>query len=174
MNRVLTALIAVVMLVFFNGTVMAQQGAKIGSVDLQKILSDSEPGKKAKTSLETFIKSHQAKIDEKEKAIEKLKDEIEKKGTALSEDAKKKKQDELQSMMRDLKRMASDAQEDIRKKEGELTKDVFKDIKDVIAAVGKEEGYAAIMDNNVLLYSSEGVDVTDKVIKKYNDLGKKK
>ncbi|KJU85460.1 outer membrane chaperone Skp [Candidatus Magnetobacterium bavaricum] len=175
MKRVLTALVAVVMLVCFNGKVMAQSGGgqKLAFVDVQKVLSDSEPGKKAKASLETFVKSHQGKIDEKEKAIEKLKGEIENKGTALSEDAKKKKQDELQSMMRDLKRMASDAQEDIRKKESEITKDVFKDIKDIIGAVGKEEGYSAIMDNNVLLYSGDGVDVTEKVIKKYNELGKK-
>ncbi|MBF0537613.1 MAG: OmpH family outer membrane protein [Nitrospirae bacterium] len=176
MKRVLTALMAVVMVVFFNCAVMAQSsgGAKIAFVDVQKVLNESEPGKKAKASLETFVKSHQGKIDEKEKTVEKLKDELEKKGTALSEDAKKKKQDELQAMMRDLKRMAADAQEDIRKKESEITKDVFKDIRDVISTVGKDEGYSAILDSNVLLYSNEGADVTEKVVKKYNELGKKK
>ncbi|MBF0343352.1 MAG: OmpH family outer membrane protein [Nitrospirae bacterium] len=174
MKRVSAVFLTVVVVMLFSVSVMAQQQGKLVFVDVQKVLNESEPGKKAKSSLETYVKSHQGKIEEKEKAIDKLKEELDKKGTALSDDAKKKKQDEIQAMTRDLKRMAADAQEEIRKKETELTKDVFKDIRDVINNVGREEGYSAILDSTVLLYSVDNVDVTEKVVKKYNELGKKK
>ncbi|MBF0516491.1 MAG: OmpH family outer membrane protein [Nitrospirae bacterium] len=173
MKKVSMVLVMAVALIFTATAAMAQQNAKIGFVDIQKVINDSEPGKKAKEALEVHIKGHQTKIEEKEKAIDTMKADLEKKGSALSEDAKKKKQDEMATAVRDLKRMAAEAQEEVRKKEADLTKDVFSDIRSIIRQIGKDDGYTAILESGAVLYSMDSVDLTDKIVKKLNDLKKK-
>ncbi|MCG6550967.1 MAG: OmpH family outer membrane protein [Candidatus Magnetominusculus sp. LBB02] len=174
MRRVSVVVAVVAAMVLTASAAMAQQqGVKIGFVDIQKVINDSEPGKKAKEALEVHIKGYQAKIEEKEKSIDAMKSELEKKGSALSEDAKKKKQDEMQTAIRDLKRMAAEAQEEVRKKEADLTKDVFTDIRNIIRQLGKDDGYTAIFEGGPILYAVESSDVTDKIVKKLNELKKK-
>ncbi|MBF0533706.1 MAG: OmpH family outer membrane protein [Nitrospirae bacterium] len=155
--------------VFASGSVFAAEHTKIGFVDIQKVFMESEQGKKAKETLDSFVKSHQVKIDEKEKAIEKAKEEYDKKSSVMSEDAKKKKQEELASMLREYKRFAAESQEEVRKKEQEITKDIFKAVKELVVATGKEEGYAAVLDNSMVVYSDDKADITDKIIKKLNE-----
>ncbi|MBF0486963.1 MAG: OmpH family outer membrane protein [Nitrospirae bacterium] len=174
MKKVSMVLVMVVALIFAaSAAKAAPQNVKIGFVDIQKVINESEPGKKAKEALEVQIKGHQAKIEEKEKAIDAMKADLDKKGSALSEDAKKKKQDEMQTMVRDLKRMAAEAQEEVRKKEADLTKDVFTDIRGLIRQIGKDDGYTAILESGAVLYSMENVDLTDTIVKKLNNLKKK-
>ncbi|KWT89586.1 MAG: OmpH family outer membrane protein [Nitrospirota bacterium] len=173
MKKVSMVLVLVVVLLFAATAAKAQQNVKIGFVDIQKVINESEPGKRAKDALESYIKTHQTKIEEKEKAIDSMKADLDKKGSALSEEAKKKKQDEMQTMVRDIKRMAAEAQDEVRKKETDLTKDVFTDIRTIIRQIGKDDGYTAILESGAVLYSTDNVDITDKIVKKLNDLKKK-
>ncbi|MEO5356605.1 MAG: OmpH family outer membrane protein [Nitrospirae bacterium YQR-1] len=168
MKRLLLLVLVSVFVVFTAGKVFASD-SKIGFVDIQKVFTESEQGKKAKETLDSYVKSHQVKIDEKEKAIEKAKEELEKKSSVLSEDAKKKKQDDLQSMVREYKRLASEAQDEVRKREQEITKDIFKSVKELVLTIGKEEKYSAILDNSMVIYSDSAADITDKIIKKLNE-----
>src|SRR4030043_1856925 len=101
---------------------------KFGSIDVQKVLNESETGKKAKLDLEVLIKSKQSTIDEKGKTIEKLKADIEKQASVLSADARKNKEEELEKSVREYQRLVQDSQAEIKKKEAELTDSILKDI----------------------------------------------
>ncbi len=149
---------------------------KIGYVDLQKALNESEPGKKAKAELEGLIKEKQKVIDQKGKEVEELKKEIDKKATVLSEDALKSKQDDLDRKMREYKRLVQDAQDEVKKKENELTIEVIKEIRKIVEQIGKEEGYTFIFEDieEFLLYKDSSVDLTGKVIERINKAMKEK
>lgn len=144
---------------------------KIGYVDLRVALVESEAGKKAKAEMESMVKTKQAAIEEKGKAIEKLKGEIEKQAAVLSPEAKKSKEDEADRMMRDFQRLTQDAQAEVKKKEADLTGTILKDIKDVIDKIGQENDYSLILENfeGMILYAKKDLDITDKVIKRYNE-----
>ena len=71
----------------------AAETMKIGYVDIRAALNESDTGKKAKIDLESLIKTKQTVIDEKGKAIEKLKADVEKQASVLSAEAKKAKED---------------------------------------------------------------------------------
>lgn len=144
---------------------------KIGYVDLRVALVESEAGKKAKTEMESMVKTKQAAIEEKGKTIEKLKGEIEKQAAVLSPEAKKSKEEDADRMMRDFQRLTQDAQAEVKKKEAELTGTILKDIRDVIAKIGQEDGYSLILENfeGMILYAKKDLDITDKVIKRYNE-----
>jgi outer membrane protein len=142
---------------------------KVGSVDIQKALNESEAGKKAKSDLEALIKSKESIINEKSKVVEKLRGELEKQSSVLSTEAKKSKGDELEKLLREYQRAVQDSQAEVKKKEGELTEAIIKELREIVEKIGEEEGYTLIIDRGLVLYSDKGIDLTDTVIKKYNE-----
>ena len=162
---------------FSAGIASAAEVAKVGYVDLRVALNDSDAGKKAKTELESLIKTKQGAIDERGKSIEKLKADLEKQASVLSAEAKKTKEDEIERLLRDYQRLVQDSQNEVKKKEGELTGSIIKDLRDVVEKIGQDEGYSLILENveGIILYSRKDLDITDKVVKIYNEQkGKKK
>ncbi len=149
----------------------AEAAMKIGLVDLFKAVNESEQGKKAKTELESMIKVKQDNLEEKGKAIEKLKAELDKQGGVLSGEAKRAKEEEMERLTREYQRAVADSQNDVRKKEGELTGRIVKDLKDVVAAIAQEDQYTLIIEKaeGLILFSDKGLDITDKVIKRFDE-----
>lgn len=147
----------------------AVDSVKIGVVDLQKVVDESEAGKKATEDLNTLAKSKQSILDEKGKAIEKLKSELEKQSSVLSDETKKIKNEELEKLFREYQRILQDSDAELRKKDAELKKMILKEIFEIAEKIGVEGGYNLIVDKGFILYSNKDVDITDKVIKKYNE-----
>ncbi len=142
---------------------------KMGVLDVQKILNESDAGKKAKSDLEALIKLKQANIDEKGKAIEKLKNEIEKQSSVLSNEAKRNKEDELEKLVREYQRLVQDSQSEVKKKEAELTDLILQEIYELVNKIGDEEDYSLILERGVVVYSDKTLDITENVLKKYNE-----
>lgn len=156
---------------FAVDSVSGADALKIGYIDLRLTLNESDAGKKAKIELESLIKTKQSAIDEKGKAIDKMKAELEKQSSVLSSDAKKAKEDEIERFVRDYQRLVQDSQNDVKKREGEITGSILKEIRDITDKIGKEEGYALILENaeGIILYSRKELDLSDRVIKRYNE-----
>jgi outer membrane protein len=162
-------------LILLTGRNAYAEDIKIGSVDIVKALNESDAGKKAKADLEFLIKSKQSALDEKGKAIEKMKGEIEKQSSVLSADARKSKEEELEKTIRDYQRLVTDSQNEVKKKEGELTGDILKELRQIVEKLGKDEGYTMILEGGdaQILYKKKEIDLTDIVLKKHNELRKK-
>jgi len=163
-----------VVLIMMPISLLAADTIKFGAIDIQKVLNESEAGKKAKSDLESLIKTKQSAIDEKGKAIEKLKGDIEKQASVLSAEARKSREDELEKSLREYQRIVQDSQAEIKKKEGEFTDTILKEIRDLIEKIGEDEGYTLIIERGMVLYSNKGIDITDNVLKKYDALKKSK
>lgn len=151
-------------------SLLAVNDLKIGYIDFQRVLNESDAGKKAKADLEVLVKSKQTTIDEKGKTIEKLKADLEKQASVLSADAKKSKEEELEKMLREYQRLVQDSQTEVKKRELELTDVIIKDIRQIVEKMGEEGGYTLIIEKTggMVLYSKKDIDLTDAVIKKYN------
>jgi len=162
-----TLLFALCLLPFSS---LAADPAKFGSMELQKALNESEPGKKAKSDLEALIKSKESILNEKSKVVEKLRGELEKQSSVLSAEARKSREDELEKLLREYQRAVQDSQVEVKKKEGELTEAIIKELREIVEKIGEEEGYTLIVERGLVLYSNKGIDLTDTVIKKYNEL----
>jgi len=152
----------------------AADAVKFGAIDVQKVLNESEAGKKAKSDLEGLIKSRQSSIDEKGKNIEKLKSDMEKQASVLSADARKSKEDELEKALREYQRVVQDSQAEIKKKESELTDTILREIRELIEKTAEVEGYTLVIEKGMVLYSSKGIDITESILKKYDALKKSK
>ena len=161
------------MIAFFPLSSYAADAQKLAVVDIQKILNDSEAGKKAKVDLETLIKSKQAHIDEQGNAIEKMKIDIEKQASVLSADARKAKEDEMEKKIREYRRLVQDSQAELKKKEGELTEAILREINEMVNKIGETEGYSVILEKGTVVYSDKRMDITDTVIKNFDELKSK-
>ena len=168
MKKVMCLLLFV--LLFVPASLLAAEALKIGCIDFQRVLNESDAGKKAKADLETLVKSKQSTIDEKGKTIEKMKGDLEKQASVLSGDAKKSKEEELEKLLREYQRLVQDSQTEVKKKELELTDAIIKDMRKIVEKIGEDEGYTLIMERTggMVLYSKKDIDITDAVIKKYN------
>jgi outer membrane protein len=163
------AVIGVFLLFGSISAVYAQEKApelKIGIVNIYKAVNESEQGKKAKTELESIIKSKQSSLESKGRRIEQLRSEIERQGDVLSAEAKKNKADEYERLTREYQRNAADSQNEVRKKEAELTGRIIKSIRTVVLAIAEEEKYTIILEraDGVVLFVDPGLDITNVVI----------
>ena len=148
---------------------------KIGYVDLNKAVNESEEGKKAISILETMVKNSQMEIKYSEDKIKAIEEELKKQASILTPDAIKAKKEERDKLFRNYKRLIKDLDEDVKKKQSRLMEKLFISIRDIVQQIGKAENYSAIYEKaeSVTLYYSSELDITDKVITKFNESTKK-
>lgn len=164
------------LLLFATGNGAQAADLKVGVVDLFKVLNESDTGKRAKTDLEFLVKSKQGAIDEKGKSIEKLKADFDKQAAILSPEARKAKEEELERLVREYQRIVQDSQAEIKKKETELMGSILGEVRELVAKLAQEEDYTLVLENmsGVVLYFSKAVDITDKVVSRYNETKQQK
>ena len=150
---------------------------KIGYIDVQRVLARSAAGVAAREQLEKERGTIQKDMDGRRQELEKLRDEIEKKGPLMSADARREKQEQFDRKRRDAARAADDYQKELEKKEGQLLQKVLQEVGGIIEKVGKEKNYYMIVEkrNAGVLYAANDADLTDEVIRAYDrDAGGKK
>ncbi len=147
----------------------AADGAKIGSVDIQKVLLTSDAGKVAKEQLGQRAGKYEGEKGSKEAELKKLKGELESQGALLNENARSAKERDYQQRLKDYQRFLKDAQEDLQAKNDEFTSKLVDEIVKVAQEYGRSKGYTAIfVKSEVLLYLDPAADVTDEVLKAFN------
>ena len=150
---------------------------KIGYIDVQRVLARSAAGVAAREQLEKERATIQKDMDGRRQELEKLRDEIEKKGALMTADARREKQETFERKRRDAARAADDYQKELEKKEGQLLQKVLQEVGGVIEKVGKEKNYYMIVEkrNAGVLYAATDADLTDEIIRAYDrDNGGKK
>ncbi len=168
MKKFLAVALSVVFV--FSFVSIAEAELKVGVVDLYRVLNESEEGKKAVNELQSMLDSRQKTLEEKQKKIQTLKEEYEKKKAVLSEDARKSKEDEIDRLARELQRTAADYQVELQKKQNEITQSLLKEIRQVINEFAQKEGYNLIIEKAepLIIYVTPEVEITDKIINIFN------
>lgn len=145
---------------------------KLGYVDLQKVVTTSEQGKEAMKTLDSIEKAKNALIVEKIKAIKKLEEDLAKQAAILTPEAKQKKQVEHDQLMLEYQKMRKDRDDELKKNEGEFIQNIVLDVKKLMVKIAEEEGYTAILNEAVVIYMPDELNLTDRVIKQFNELSK--
>jgi outer membrane protein len=183
MRRELLATVIVAGAWLLGGTALAQTpatppptspstapSARIGYVDIRRVFVRSQAGVAAREALEKERAQMQREMDTRRQEIDKLREELDKKGTLLTPDVRREKEDTLERKRRDATRMADDFQRDLVRKEQQLLARVQQEVAGVIERLGKQRGFYMILEmrNAGVLYSTPEADVTDEVIRAYD------
>src|SRR6266852_872877 len=156
-------------------TPAATSNGRVAIVDIQRILARSVAGAAAREQLEKDKATMQRQLDGQKTELEKMRDELEKKGQLLSADARREKQDAMERKVRDVRRLVDDLQAQLQKKEDALLQKVLQDVAGLIQRLGKDRGFSVVLERQRagVLYSSNDADLTDEVLKAYDDQTKK-
>jgi outer membrane protein len=164
--RIVFGIIAAV----FVANVAWAQATKIGYVDLQRALNESEAGKKAKEEFKVEVDKAQGKLKKQKDEIDSLKEQLEKKGPVMKEGERSNLEDEYRKKLRDFERNYKDSQTDLQKRDSELTGGIIKDLQEIIRDYGEREGYTLILEatSSAVLYGSKSADLTEPILQQYN------
>jgi outer membrane protein len=163
------ALIAASVLATTATAFAARAQVKIGYVDVQRAIQETEEGKAARTRLRGEFEQRKAAIDKKGADLEKMQQEYDKQVAVLSDDAKKKKQEEFQKLLVDARKSASELQEDMQNKEQQAMAGILQRLTQVVAEIAEREQLTYVIDKATLLYGPPAGDLTNEVVRRYND-----
>ena len=135
-------------------------------VDVVKVTNDSIEGKKANAELQALVTAKRAVVKDKAEAIDKLKKNLEKEPASN----RKAKEGELKRATAEYQKLVAAADAEVQKKATELKNLVLGHIKKVLETMGQEEKFLLILTNENAPYFQKTIDISDKVIKKYDEL----
>src|SRR5712691_2622201 len=124
----------------------AQAPSRIGYIDLARVLARSSAGVAAREQLEREKATMQKEMDAKRVELDKLREELEKKGPLMTADTRRDREDAMERKRRDATRLADDFQRELGRKEQQLAQRVMQDISGVIERVGKQRGYYLVLE----------------------------
>lgn len=167
--RILTGLTGGLLGLLLAAGVAAAQ-SRIAYVDVQKVLVRSVAGVAARDQLEREKATMQKEVDARKAEIDRLRDELEKKGLVLSAEAKREKEETFQRRVRDLRRLTEDYQKELERKEQALTQRILQEVTAVVERVGKERGHLLILEKRgaAVIYGGAEADLTEEIIKAYD------
>lgn len=170
MNRLI--LVAVAFASFAQ--VAHAEDVKIGYIDMQRALNEVEEGASAKKALKKEFDEKQKVIDEKQNKLKALKDELDARGNLMKPEVKQDKLNELQKEYVETTQTFQQLQQELSKREGDLTQEIFKKMGVVIQTMAEEGNYTLILERQTVLFGKPALDLTNELIRRYNDAYKKK
>lgn len=143
--------------------------SKLGTVDMQKMLTSSDAGKEAKEQLALRAAKYEAEKNQKEDELKKLKGELEKQSVLLSESARGAKEKDYQQKLKEYQRFLKDAQDDLQAKNDEFTNKIVEEIVKIVQDYGKKSGFTFIfVKNEGMIFTDDKIDLTDELLKQFN------
>ncbi len=141
---------------------------KVGVVDIQGVLEQSQRGQAAKQKLAQERTGRQKELEGKQQEVQKLQADFEKQAPVLSDAAKREKSEAIQRKAREVQRLFEDASRDFEKRVREAEMDVTREIFSVIQEYGKDQGYSVILERSTVVYVAGAVDLTAEIVKRFD------
>ena len=166
-------------LIFFLGFLWGNQAlaadvAKIGIVDLQRVLETSNPGKAAQAEIKKQKDVMEQELKQKGAEIEQLRIQFEREAMVMSKEKREEKEREGRIKLNDFKSLQQRYRSDLQSLEQKLVTELRDDVHALVQEIGKKEGYLLIINNFSVMYAPGSIDITDQLIKQMNEKYAKK
>lgn len=160
---------AVLFITFSLGAVLLTKngyaaGEKVVFVDVAKIFDEYQKTKDQDKKLQDVGKKKEEERDAIVHDIRKLKDEL----ALLADNAKPKKQEELDAKVNELQAFDREAKTELGQERNGVVREIFKDIDSLVQRYGERKGYDMILNERALLYRSPKLDITPDVLRELN------
>lgn len=174
MRQVLGFLFGCMVVLCFQAQGFGANVGKVGMVDMERFQGKSKAFDKVRQELKAKFDGLQQKLDKEKDELLKVEEEFKKQSMMLSLDAKEDKRKDLEKKQRQYKFMADEFTREMKDAELEVRKRVGKEVEKVVGEIGKKEGYTIILERSTfgLLYYDAAIDITDQVVKAYDQTNK--
>ncbi len=145
---------------------IAQENARIGFVNTDRMLREATPAKAAQTKLEQEFSRREKEIDDAGATLKTASERFEREAPTLSESQRQNRQRQLMDQDREFQRKRREFQEDLNSRKQEELQQILDRANRVVKQVAEAEKYDVILQEAV--YVNPRLDITDKVIKALN------
>lgn len=146
------------------------EDVKLGYVDLQRALNETEDGRKAKANLKKVFDAKQKELDEQQEILKKDIEDLNKKRTLLPAEKVREKEAELQDRMQKVQQTYMRHQQDLSGKEQEATAKIFERMSKIITKIASTENFTMVLDRQQggVVFAKPHLDLTNELIRRYN------
>lgn len=142
---------------------------KVGYVQVDKILQDAPQTAESGKKLEREFSPRSQELDRMAKQIKESESALDKDGLTITEAERRNKERDIQNIKIEFQRKQRELREDINLRKNEELGSLQDRINKAVQTVSESEGYDLVVYSGVA-YASKKLDITDKVLKL---LGKK-
>ncbi len=142
---------------------------KVGYVQVDKILQEAPQTAESGKKLEREFSPRSQELDRMAKQIKDLEGVLDKDGLTITEAERRNKERDIQNIKVEFQRKQRELREDINLRKNEELGSLQDRINKAVQSVAKAESYDLVMYSGVA-YAADKIDITDKVLKL---LGKK-
>jgi outer membrane protein len=162
--------VALFLIVALASSKALAEEVKLGYVDLQRALGETEDGRKAKANLKKIFDQKQKELDEQQEELKKAIEDLDKKRTLLPADKVHEKEVELQGRMQKVQQTYLRHQQDLQAKEQELTGKIIERMNKILIKIATSENFTMIFDRSqgVVAFAKPHLDLTNDLIRRYN------
>ena len=149
-------------------------GGSIGVVEPQRVLSETDAGKKAMESLASFAKSRQGLVESEEKELRRMEEDFMKQASVLSATAKKAREEQFRRRMMEYQQKVDQMNREVQEKQRETMEGFRAKIEKVVAKLAQQMGLSFVVEKgkgSPTVYYDASLDITTKVIEEFNKGG---
>jgi outer membrane protein len=170
--RILTGVIAGLLFLAVGTQGWTAEVIRLGFFDKQAIVDRSEMGKEGLEKLKAKMGPIREKLNAARQEIEELEAEFKKKELVWSDDVKKTKIQEIRAKKMMLRQGVDQANRLLTEQERELLMPLQKKVVEIVARIGKEEGYAMIFElgDGGIWYAPDSLNLTGRIVQELNEL----
>lgn len=161
-------ILACAMIVGTAGAVFAQESARVGVFDPNRILQETNEGKRISQEIENYRKQKQGELDAKRKEILDLQTQLQTQGLSLSAERRAEMEKQIQKKSIDLNQTLETAQREDQLETSEALGKFQGQILAVLEQFARDEKFDLILEKSLVAYSSPAVDVTTALIDRFN------
>ena len=140
------------------------QDAKIGYVDVGKLLEDSPQAVAARQKLRNEFAPRNEQLEAQHKEITKLEEQFATDGDVMSAARREELERDIQRRRRDFVRERDEVREDLGIRRNEELGKLQEQINEEVAKIARDEGFDLVLTQAVTLYASQRIDITDRVL----------
>ena len=138
---------------------------KVAYVDLSRMFDEYEKTKAYDKVLEADNKKFQ---EERTKKIDAIRD-LQGKTAALKDDEKAKVEKDIEKLKADLLAFDQQKRTDLTKARDEKVREILMEIEKTVSEYAKQQGYAYVFNDRVLIYGDQSMNITEPILKSLNE-----
>jgi len=161
-------------LVLFAGG-CASSGAKfeskVGVINAQRLLNETNAGKRAKDILASFSKNRQALMESEERDLRRMEEDFARQASILSPTAKREREEQFRRRMQEYQQKAAELNREVQEKQKDVLEGFRDKVEAVVAKVAKGLGVQVVVDKSkggATIYHEDGLDISNQVIEAFN------
>ncbi|SRR5579872_248696 len=147
-----------------------RSGGAIGVVEPQRVLNETDAGKKAMESLAAFTKTRQGLVESEEKELRRMEEDLMKQASVLSANAKKAREEQFQRRMMEYQQKVNLMNREVQNKQRETLDGFREKIEKVVTKVAQQMGLSIVVEKgkgSPTVYHEASLDITTKVIEEF-------